>query len=197
MANASAPFGLRPAKSLGGVNTQINEYAHPSTDGTALFIGDPVTTIALGGSSASSSLVPDGTPYVIASGTITTTRIRGAVASVRPTLTNLTLQYCAASTELGILVYDDPFQLFDVMVDAAATLVIDDISDTMGITAVAGSTVTGLSKYTATQSTGHADNAYVLQVIRMTPTINNLLGLNSIIRVRVALHELNTISAPG
>lgn len=195
MANPNAAFGLRPARSLGRSNLQVNEYAHPSSDGTALFIGDPVVTTALGGSSGVAG-IPDGTPYVIASGTITTTPIRGAVAGVRPNFTNLTLQYCPASIALGILVHDDPFMLFDVQITGAGTLVVDDISDTMGLTANAGSTVTGLSAYVATQSTGHADNADVLSVVRLSPIVNNLLGLNSVIQVRIAQHELNTDLAP-
>lgn len=190
MSNPNAAFGLRATATLGRANTTINEYAHPSGDGTALFIGDPVVTTAEGGTSASSSQVPDGTPYVIASGTVTNTAIRGAVALVRPTLTNLTLQYGAASTEYGLYVHDDPNQLFTVM--SNGTVLIDDISDTMGLTSGSGSTTTGLSAYVATESTGHSDNAYVLRIIRMAPIVNNILGANSVLQTKINLHELTT-----
>ena len=90
MANPNAAFGLRPSRSLGRNNAQVNEYEHDSGDGTALFIGDPVVTT--GDSTSGVANITDGTPQVIASGTITTTAIRGAVASVRPTFTTLTLQ---------------------------------------------------------------------------------------------------------
>src|ERR1700684_3291961 len=98
MANPNAPFGLRPVRSIGAPNTSVNEYAHASTDSTALFIGDPVQTT--GESTSAVTGIPDGTPYVSASGTITTAAIRGAVVGVAPTLTNLTLQYCPASVAL-------------------------------------------------------------------------------------------------
>jgi|ERR1051326_7387858 hypothetical protein len=188
MANPNQAFGLRPSRSLGRSNTQVNEYAHPSSDGTALFIGDAVVTTG-----DSVSAVPpyiDGTPYVIASGTITTTAIRGAVCGVRPTLTNLTLQYCPASTALGILVADDPYQLFDIMDDGTAAS--GDVSGNIAITAAAGSTVTGLSAYVAHEASLGSTN--VLRIIRMAPIVNNVLGANAVLECAVNAHELKSTS---
>jgi len=192
MANPNAPFGLRPVRSLGKMNTAINEYYHQSSDATGLFIGDPVISSDQDSSSSGIAGIPDGSPIVTASGTITTTAIRGAVVGVRPTLTNLTLQYCAASVNLGILVSDDPFQVYEAQITGAGTLVVGDIGDNMGITSASGSTTTGISAYVLTQSTGHADNAYTMRVLRLAPIQGNLLGLNSIVECQANLHELLT-----
>lgn len=198
MANPNSAFGLRPSRSLLRGNAQVNEYAHSSNEATALFIGDPLVVdqnTDATGTTASTSLVPDGTSYVKASGTITTTPITGVVASVRPTLTNLTLQYGLASTEYGLLVYDDPFQLFEIM--SNGTVQVDDVMDTMGITSGAGSTYTGISAYVATESTGHADNAYVLRIIRVSLLVNQSnIAANAILECKINLHALMTTTTP-
>lgn len=186
MANPNNAFGLRPSRSLGRANHQVNEYAHDSGDSVALFIGDPVKTTGTATSGVAS--INDGTPIVAATGTITTTPIRGAVAGVRPNFTNLTLQYCPASVNLAILVHDDPGQLFDIM--SNGTMVVADVGATAGVTAVAGSTVTGLSKYVLTES--DVTTSHLLHIVRLAPVVNNLLGANAVVEVRVNIHELGT-----
>lgn len=188
MANLNAPFGLRRSRSLNRSSVQINEYAHASGDSAALFIGDPVVTT--GTSTSAVAGLPDGTPIVAASGTITTTAIRGAVEGVRPTLTNLSLQYCPASVNLGILVCDDPDQLFEIM--SNGTMAVTDVSGNIGITAGSGSTVTGLSAYVATQSSLGSTN--VLRIIRLLPVANNAVGANAVIECSVNEHELRITS---
>lgn len=191
MANPNAAFGLRPSRSLGRSNCQVNEYAHDSGDATALFIGDPVTTTGTSttGQLSSFSLV-DGTPIVTASGTITTTAIRGAITGVKPNYANLTLQYCPASVELGILVCDDPLQLFDIISDG--TVVVGDVSGNIAITSGSGSTVTGISGYVAHEASLGSTN--VLRIVRVAPQVNNLLGANAVLEVKINQHELLSTS---
>lgn len=184
MANVNAAFGLRPSRSLGRSNLQVNEYTH-TTEATAIFIGDSVVTS--GTSTTGITGINDGTPYITVSGTTTTTAIRGAVAGVRPTLTNLTLQYGPASTAIGVLVHDDPNQLFEIQSDG--TVVVGDISADVSILTGSGSTVTGLSAYQAHES-DVAGGTYVLQIVRMLPLVGNALGANAILECRVNLHEL-------
>ncbi len=189
MANPTAPFGLRPVRSLTGkVAAQVNEYAHAAGDSTALFIGDPVVTAGTGTSGIAG--IQDGTPTVIASGTITTTAIRGSVVGVRPTLSNLTLQYGLASTDYALLVCDDPFALFTIMV--TGTEAVADISGNIGITAAAGSTTTGQSAYAATESALGSTN--VLRIIRLAPVVNNVIGASAVIEVMINAHELKSTS---
>jgi hypothetical protein len=55
MANTNAPFGLRPVRYLNGApwNGQVSRYLIPATDGTAYYIGDPVTLAGDAGASGS------------------------------------------------------------------------------------------------------------------------------------------------
>lgn len=189
MANPNAPFGLRPSRSLGRSNLQVNEYVHAASDSNALYIGDAVVTNHT--STSGNAPYIDGTPICTLvsdnSGAGTTADLRGAVVGVRPTLTNLTLQYAAASTLLGILVCDDPFQLFDVQSDGTVA------SSTIGASAKyvngTGSTVTGLSGGQLHQSTA-GQSHYTLHVIRLAPITNNILGANSVVEVKINNHEL-------
>ena len=190
MANPNAPFGLSPVKSVGHMSVIVNEYLHAVGDNIALFIGDPVSTT--GTSSSAVTGIPDGTPIATALGTSTTTAARGAVTGVRPTLTNLTLQYCPALTALGLLVADDPFQIFRVM--SNGTVVVGNIGGTAGITSGSGSTITGLSAYVLTES-DFGTSTHLLHAIRLSPIVNNVLGANAILDVTINLHELATSSA--
>lgn len=187
MANVNAPFGLRPKKSIGRANTAVNEYAHDSGYATALFTGDPV--VSTGTSTTGQAGIQDGTPIVQASGTITTTAIRGVVDGVRPTYTNLTLQYAPASVECAILVCDDPGQIFEIM--SNGTVVVGDISSTVGITSGAGSTNSGTSAYVLTES-DVGQSSHVLHVLRLSPISGNALGANAIVDVRINLHEMGS-----
>lgn len=188
MANVNAAFGLRPSRSLGRSNVQVNEYAHDSGDSAALFIGDPVVTT--GTATTGVAGIQDGTPIVAASGTITTTAIRGAVTGVRPNLTNLTLQYCPASVNLAVLIADDPYQLFEIQDDG--TFVVGDTSGNIAITAASGSTVTGLSAYVAHEASLGSTN--VLRIIRLVPVAGNALGANAVLECAVNAHELKSTS---
>lgn len=186
MANPTAPFGLRPVRSLTGkVAGQVNEYAHDSGDSTAIFIGDSVVTTAGGGTTGVAG-IQDGTPLVTASGSVTTGAIRGSVVGVRPTLSNLTLQYGLASTNYALLVCDDPFALFTIMF--SGTEAVADINGNVGITAAAGSTTTGQSAYVATTPTSATSN--VLRIIRLAPVVNNIIGASAVLEVMINVHEL-------
>jgi len=189
MANLNAPFGLRPSRSLGRSNLQVNSYAHDSGDNVALFIGDSVITTGTSTAATVAGIAP-GTPIVAASGTITTTAIRGAVVGVAPTLTNLSLQYCPASVNLQILVSDDPYQLYEIMSDG--TVVVGDVSGNIAITAASGSTVTGLSAYVAHEASLGSTN--VLRIIRVLPVANNALGANAVLECAINAHELKSTS---
>jgi hypothetical protein len=192
MANPNAPYGLRAVRSLGKLNSQVNEYVHAASDATALFIGDAVVSVA--SSSSGLTAIPDGTPVVTASGTTTTGALRGAVAGVRPTYSNLTLQYAPASTAIAVLVNDDPDQTFTIQ--SNGTVVVADIGKTAGITAGTGSTVTGQSAYVLTESTVGTSTDCLL-ILRLAPIQNNALGANGVLEVKINVHELNGPGSAG
>jgi hypothetical protein len=191
MTNPIAPFGLRTVRTLGAADTQVNEYAHNSSDSNGLYIGDAVVTNHTSTSGVAG--INDGTPYCTLvsdnSGAGTTADLRGAVQGVRPTLTNLTLQYCPASVALGILVSDSPWQIYQVMSDGTLT------TGSIGATAkyinnVAGaSTYSGISGGELHQSTV-GQSHYTLHIIRMAPIVGNAMGANAIVEVKINQHEL-------
>ena len=186
MSNSNAPFGLRRVRGITGSQTAVNEYAHDSGDGTALFIGDPVKNTGTS-TAATVANTPAGTPLVIATGTITTTAIRGIVEGIRPTYTNLTLNYGPASTSYPLLVCDDPSAVYHVQ--SNGTMVAGDIGCTAGVTSGSGSTTTGLSAYVLTES-DVGQSSHLLHIIRLAPVQGNALGSYAILEVRINLSEM-------
>jgi len=181
-------FGLRRARNLGRVHANVNEYAHDSGDSVALFIGDPVVTT--GTSTNAVALINDGTPIVAASGTITTTAIRGFVEGVRVNGGNLTLQYCPASVNLAILVCDDPNVTVEIQDDGTAA--VGDVSGNIAITSGAGIIQTGVSAYVAHEASLGSTN--VLRILRLAPIVNNTMGANAVLECSINAHELKNTS---
>ena len=104
MANADAPFGLRPVRYLSGApyNGATNKYHVASGDSTATYVGALVRKT--GGADADgfatvTANVSSGNPVV------------GVVVGVMP-VTADSLKYRAASTERFVFVADDPTLLF-------------------------------------------------------------------------------------
>lgn len=146
MANTNSPFGFRPVRYLSGApyNGAVRRYFVPASDGTALYIGDPV--VLVGTSTA------EGVPHVIRAtvGTaVTTDRITGIIVGVEADI-NTSLVYRAASTARYVYVADDPNILFEVQEDGNAG--ITATSGTCQILAGTGNTYTGNSGFTMDSS---------------------------------------------
>lgn len=112
MANSNTPFGLRPVQTLGAPNYvgKIEKFYVPSTDATAIGLGDPVTIVGAGGLSA------DG--YPIATRGSSTAVVCGVMVGVVPIPTDLTLTYRKASTGMYILVDTDPNTIYEIQEDS-------------------------------------------------------------------------------
>lgn len=108
MANTSRINGFRLVKQLSGVDIQINQYYVPASDGTALYIGDPV------------KLAGDADPTNGMSPTITRAaagdQIVGVVVGFAfdPTNLNVSNQARLASTARYAYVCDDPYAVYEV-----------------------------------------------------------------------------------
>lgn len=152
MANANAPFGLKPVGHLLGapIAGTVKPYYVPSSYGTALFVGDPVI-ITSNGSNTAAVTVPGAGSYNI--GTLPEinkatagagNRISGVIVGFSPLATDLSKVHNPASTERVAFVCDDPNTIFEVQADGAVT------ATTVGLNAnviytQSGSTTTGLS----------------------------------------------------
>ena len=154
MPNTSKITGFRPANSANGgsMQGQGHMYAVSASDGTALFVGDPVK---LDGSAS-------------ADGIATVTKatqgaaVLGVVVGVIPTkmdpatgkitsgsITLDTPVYRPASTFQYVLVNDDPAQIYEVEAatgsNAAYSFALANVGLNADLTTVAGSTTTGVS----------------------------------------------------
>ena len=133
MPNVDSPNGLRPVRTIGGspYNGSCNRYFVPSTDGTAIYLGQPVKLVG--------SATADGVSHVTAM-TTTADVVCGVVVGVEPDTAD-SLLYRAASTARYLLVADDPNLLFEIQSDGVGGVAaVGEVAD---VTGFSGSTSTG------------------------------------------------------
>lgn len=182
MANANTPFGFKPVKEAGsGVhNGGLNMYYHPSSDGTALYIGDPVIK---NGSADPSAQVP-GCIKASAAGAIT-----GIVQGFVPDGVTNAAGFGAASTAYYVLVDDDPDSLFEIQEDsvggALAAVDIGLNADFINAAPATGRKLSGSMLDTSTKAT---TAGLPLKIISLTPRPNNDLGASAKVLVKINLH---------
>jgi hypothetical protein len=136
LANRDAPHGFRPVRQLHGGRVPMHQYKCSTT--TAIYEGDVV--------------------QLKASGNVKTiTTVSGVDCQV-----GVAAEYAAIATT-DILVYDDPYTVFEVQCDGAtdpgATTSLGHIGNTCDLTLTTGNTTTKLSKHeidydTITTATG-------------------------------------------
>lgn len=167
------PFGLSPVRHKNGApyNGAANMYSVPASDGTALFVGDPV--ILAGSANA------DGVATITraAAGA----RITGVVIGFAPvpgvtTDTGINVGYRAASTLDNVLVCDDPTVIYEATEDGVGGfLAVTDVGLNVDLVAGTGSTVTKRSGYMLDSST-KATTAAGVRVEGMAQRVNNTIG---------------------
>ncbi len=183
MANNSVQGGLTPVRTLiGALTGNGNEYEILASDGTNTFVGD---TMKL---QATASAV-DGCPNAIVTGVPGAVLVLGPMRSVRPTLTNLTLQYRVLSVLTRVNIEDNPLVIFHIK--SNGTTASADIGTYATIVATAGSTVTGQSGYTLNNSTntGTDTTSLPLKILRTQPAIGNpVLAASGVYEVQIYNH---------
>jgi len=184
MANNSGKNGLWPARTKTGKLTgNANEYEMLANEGNATFLGDPVSLLA-----TSSAL--DGCPDVALfapGGSAQALLCAGPMVAVKPTLTNLTLQYRLASTLTRILVHDDPAAIFTIRADGTAAGT--DVNKYAGFEIIAGNTTTGVTG-TLLDSSDISASATVertMMILRAQPAIGNPLATSAVTIYEVIL----------
>lgn len=185
MANANTPFGLKPVRTGGAPFTGAAEvYSVAAGDGTAIYIGDPVTTTGVGTAQTINGVVyPD---CVIAA---TTDIITGIVVGVLPD-TSTSLPYRAASTARRLLVVTDPNVIFEVQEGNSGTpFTANDAGLNCSLSIVAGSTSTGLSGTVLDNSTEATSNLLVCKLIAPVNRPDLSIGLANKWLVRINRHR--------
>lgn len=179
MANTNNPEGLKPVRYASGApyNGACSRYFVPATDGTALFVGDPV--ILAGDADA------NGVATVTRATAASAGRITGVVVGVVNT-PSLTTRYRAASTAQYVLVADDPGLLFEIQEDAVGgALAATNVGQNVDLIAGNGSTVTGLSGFQADSSTAATTSTLQLRIEGFAQRVDNVIGANAKILVRI------------
>lgn len=179
MANIDRPQGLIPVKHVNGMpwNGQTNMYLVPSSDGTAVFIGDLVKLA--GGAGAAGTVVNgidvEGMPTVIqsAAGDLHV----GVVVGFLPDQDNLTRLHRAASTNRIALVCDDPDVIFEIQeVSGGTALTAAEVGLNANVVVGTGSSTTGISAAELSNSTEATTADLDLKIMGMVPRPDNALG---------------------
>jgi hypothetical protein len=176
MANEDRPFGLRPVQHKSGQpwNGAFRPYYVPSTYGTALFIGDPVTltgtsntavVTAPGAGKFGIGTLPEINKATLGDSSSDAERVYGVIVGFAPSSSTLDLKWNTASTARVVYVADDPDLLFEIQANGAIP------AASIGLNAImiadhSGSTVTGLSgiELDTTGTAPAADASYQLLI---------------------------------
>jgi len=188
MANVNIATGFKPVREAGsGVhNGGLNMYYHPASDGTALYVGDPVVK---SGSADANGIA--GCIRASASAAIT-----GVVQGFVPDGVTDIAGYGAASTAYYVLVDDDPDTLFEIQEDAVGgALAAADIGLNADIIAAAGNAYTKRSGFMLDTSTKNTTATLPLKIVGLTPRPNNELSANSKVLVKINNHTEAQASA--
>lgn len=187
-----AGYGLKLIGHLYGTihNARIHKYFVPSSDGTAIFLGDAVKS---GGTADSAT----GEPTVTQAAAGDT--IRGVVVGVDPIQgvaigsENLNRIYRPASTAMYLYVCDDPYAVFQVSCSGTVTAAM--VGENADITVGSGSTTTGLSAMQLDVSS-HVTSSAQLRILGGTENIGatNLGSATADVRVMINEHELKSTS---
>jgi len=195
MTNANTPFGLRPVRHRNGApyNGAANRYFVPATDGTALFIGDPV--IIAGSADAEgvatvARATAAGGNYILGA-VVAVEPSEGAGASGRDSPT-----YRVASTDRYVWVADDPDIIYEIQEDGVGgALAAANVGQNIDVIAGTGSTITGLSAFQADSSTANTTNTLQLRIHGFVQRPDNVPGsANAKILVSINLHAQRNLT---
>lgn len=181
MANPNSPYGLRPVRERDGspYSGAANTYYVPASDGTALFIGDPVI---LAGSADTAGTAPT----VTRASAGATNRITGVVVGFQPSPDFVPYGYRPALTAMYVLVADDPYIEYAIQADADG-IAAAQVGLNANLTAGSGSTATKRSGFILDGTTPADDVTYQLRILGLEPQINNEVGAYADVLVRINL----------
>ena len=172
MANVNAPFGLRPINELSGApySGAARVYSVPASDGTAIYVGDPVKLVGTG-------QIINGSNFTDVARANTGDVIVGVCIGCIPDTRDST-QFRAASTQRRILVADDPHLVFEIQQSNSGTaFAVNDIGLNCNFnTGTAGSSVTSYSGVVADNATGATTNTLDLKIVGMLDAPDNDVG---------------------
>lgn len=183
MANVSRINGFRPVSITGQYNAaRISRYFIPSTDGTAVYVGDAVK---LAGSSDTDGTAP--TVALAAAGD----SICGIVVgfAFNPDNLNSSGLYRAASTNRYVFVADDPDQLFEVEA-SNGTPAVTDVGLNVDLAIGTPNATTGQSGAYVDFGTEATTSTLTFKIRRFSPRVDNEVGASAKLIVSINKHQL-------
>lgn len=171
MANVDTPFGFRPVRYVSGApyTGAANVYSTAAGDGTAIYVGDPVTLSGTGSTI-------NGVLYADVDQAATTNIVLGVVVAVLPE-TRDSLIYRAASTVRRLLVCDDPEVLYEIQeVSGGTAFTADDIGLNGVFVVGTGSTVTGQSGVELNNASEATTATLDVQIVGLAAREDNAIG---------------------
>ena len=172
MANIDRPSGLRPVRYRNGTpwNGKSRPYYVSTAGATGIFIGDPVD-IAGDSNTAEITVIggkfaPGSLSRVALATAGDTNAVSGVVTGIMPVSRDTPI-YRPASTEVVVLVCDDPNVVFEIQDDASSALATTSVGLNANLVAGAGSTFTGISGWELNATGAAADASFQLLIERM------------------------------
>lgn len=178
MPNANTPFGLRPYSMLSGApyNNAVRTYYVPSSNGTALYIGDPVVTVTNSSDGNGVQTVAIATAGGGASvlGAFLGISNNAGVTTI-PLLQHQPV-YLPASTAAYVYVSDDPFLLY--LIQENGGMVSGASGRNADLVAGAGSTATGQSGWQLNSASLQTTATLQLRIVQMLQQSDNWVAAN-------------------
>ena len=195
MANTNTPFGLRPVRHANGApyNGAATKYYIPASDGTALYLGDPVILAGSADANGIASITKAtaaGGAYMLGP-VVAVDAMEGAGAGGRDSTT-----YRVASTERYVYVADDPDLIFEVQEDGVGgALAAADVGLNADWIAGSGSTITGLSGAMLDTSTKATTDTLQLRIQGFKQSVDNqVASANAKVLVSINLHSRRNLT---
>ena len=188
MANSNKPYGFKLVGTLKNnpMNGMVRKYAVPADNATAIFVGD---TVVAAGTSDAMAIYPSDVLYPEAAVGAATSKVLGVCLGVEPAYSDLTINYRKASTFQYIYVCTDPLALYSVQGDSTVWA-IANVGLNATITATAGDTATGRSKFVITAPTADATKGTL--IVGVDPAPDNEMGAYCRFIVKLNLHQFGT-----
>jgi len=195
MANTDTPFGFKPVKHLNGSpwNGKANVYYIPSTDNTAVFVGDAVKGAGAADTTGKYPTVTQATAGAAVIGVVIGFG-DNPYTMTHPDTPNRS--YRPAATAMYAFVVDDPQVIFEVQEDSDAnSITAAMVGLSTNFVVGSGSTVTGKSAMELDSSDTATDTAGNCRILRLANREDNELGNYAKWEILFGEHELGlTIS---
>jgi len=190
MANTNRPQGLVPIRHTNGAawNGQYQLFYVPTTDATAIYVGDPVKLAGSAGTAGQNVSGYDveglGTVSRDVSGTTGVSTVGVCVGFLPNPAVNgpsSNVKHRAASTAAVAMVVTDPTVIFEIQEDGVgANLAATDVGMNCSYVTTAGSTTTGLSGVLIDSSATPATTVTLpLKLIGLSKRVDNAIGTAS------------------